>query len=295
MLPAGTDLEGRRRRIGTWAPAPGQRVRPEPELPRSSKTVWVRMDPSWPRRAGRHAQGRRHLPDPDPRRLRRRRRARRRLHHLQDLLRDRRSARSRARAAADVRRNPAPAVRREVGEAALIGAVASFAGLPPASGSPGSWSRPWQRRDRRRAARSTSRRACRPCARRRRRSDRARRHDPALRATRVPPVAALRRGVPLRRSRFGRYAPAVAPLIGAGGIVLLVRGVVGSGPATLGFAHGARRGAGVRCRRCGCTLRRPPSGRCDRLANRMAGRGDGASARRTAHATPGGRPSPPQA
>lgn len=51
---------------------------------------------------------------------------------------------------------------------------------------------------------------------------------PALRATRVPPIAALREGADLPRSRFARYIPWVAGVVSALGVLLLVYGVFGS-------------------------------------------------------------------
>jgi putative ABC transport system permease protein len=48
---------------------------------------------------------------------------------------------------------------------------------------------------------------------------------PAIRATRVPPIAALREGAVLPRSRFARYTPFVAALLTALGILLLVIGI----------------------------------------------------------------------
>jgi putative ABC transport system permease protein len=51
---------------------------------------------------------------------------------------------------------------------------------------------------------------------------------PAIRATRVPPVAALREGAQLPRSRFGRFTPYIALLVAALGILALVFGIFGS-------------------------------------------------------------------
>ncbi|MEW6581359.1 MAG: FtsX-like permease family protein [Actinomycetota bacterium] len=65
---------------------------------------------------------------------------------------------------------------------------------------------------------------------------------PAVRATRVPPIAAIREGAVLPRPRFARFTPAVAALFAAGGLALVVQGLVGEGDATqrlLGMALGA--------------------------------------------------------
>lgn len=65
---------------------------------------------------------------------------------------------------------------------------------------------------------------------------------PALRATRVAPIAAMREGAALPPSRFARWTPAVACLFAAGGLVLLIQGLVGEGGATQrlgGMAAGA--------------------------------------------------------
>ncbi len=49
---------------------------------------------------------------------------------------------------------------------------------------------------------------------------------PALRATRVPPVAALQEGAAMPPSRFSRFTPYIAGLIAAGGVAALVSGFV---------------------------------------------------------------------
>ena len=55
---------------------------------------------------------------------------------------------------------------------------------------------------------------------------------PALRATRVPPIAAVREGAVLPRSRLARFGPATALTVLALGIAMLVYGVLGHGIAT---------------------------------------------------------------
>jgi putative ABC transport system permease protein len=65
---------------------------------------------------------------------------------------------------------------------------------------------------------------------------------PALRATRVAPAIALEEGARLPPPRGSRLAPYAAALITAGGLVLLLIGLFGSGPATsrlLSMAAGA--------------------------------------------------------
>ncbi|HEU4979963.1 MAG TPA: FtsX-like permease family protein, partial [Solirubrobacterales bacterium] len=65
---------------------------------------------------------------------------------------------------------------------------------------------------------------------------------PALRATRVAPAIALEEGARLPASRASRFAPYAAVLVTAGGLVLLLVGLFGSGPATsrlLNMAAGA--------------------------------------------------------
>ncbi|HZU13942.1 MAG TPA: FtsX-like permease family protein [Chloroflexota bacterium] len=51
---------------------------------------------------------------------------------------------------------------------------------------------------------------------------------PALRATRVPPIAALREGAQLPRSRFARFTPWIAGIVGALGVLVLIAGVFAS-------------------------------------------------------------------
>jgi putative ABC transport system permease protein len=55
---------------------------------------------------------------------------------------------------------------------------------------------------------------------------------PALRATRVPPIAAVREGAVLPPGRFHRFAPYVAGIVLALGILLLAYGVLAHGVAT---------------------------------------------------------------
>jgi putative ABC transport system permease protein len=55
---------------------------------------------------------------------------------------------------------------------------------------------------------------------------------PAIRATRVPPIAALREGAQLPRGRFARFVPYIAVLLVAVGVLLLAFGVFGSFAAT---------------------------------------------------------------
>ncbi len=65
---------------------------------------------------------------------------------------------------------------------------------------------------------------------------------PALRATRVPPIAALQEGAVLPPGRFARFTPYVAALLGIGGLALIANGVFGSGDASsrlLGMGLGA--------------------------------------------------------
>src|SRR6266540_2607475 len=54
---------------------------------------------------------------------------------------------------------------------------------------------------------------------------------PALRATRVPPIAAVREGSVLPKSRFSRFGPATALTVLVLGIAMLVYGVLGHGVA----------------------------------------------------------------
>ena len=65
---------------------------------------------------------------------------------------------------------------------------------------------------------------------------------PAMRATRVAPAIALEEGARLPASRTSRLAPYAAALVTVGGLVLLLLGLFGSGPATsrlLNMAAGA--------------------------------------------------------
>jgi putative ABC transport system permease protein len=55
---------------------------------------------------------------------------------------------------------------------------------------------------------------------------------PALRATRVPPIAAVREGAVLPRSRLARFGPATALTVLVVGVGMLVYGVLGHGIAT---------------------------------------------------------------
>ena len=55
---------------------------------------------------------------------------------------------------------------------------------------------------------------------------------PARRATRVPPIAALREGAELPPTRFARFMPYVAAVLLLLGILLVFLGVTGSGPTT---------------------------------------------------------------
>src|SRR5205085_2511686 len=54
--------------------------------------------------------------------------------------------------------------------------------------------------------------------------------SPARRATRVPPIAALREGAVLPPGRFARFTPYLAGLLLLGGIGAVFLGVTGSGP-----------------------------------------------------------------
>ncbi len=65
---------------------------------------------------------------------------------------------------------------------------------------------------------------------------------PAVRATRIPPMAGLREGATLPRGRFARYSPILAGLFAIAGAALIANGVTGSGEASqrlLGMAGGA--------------------------------------------------------
>jgi putative ABC transport system permease protein len=65
---------------------------------------------------------------------------------------------------------------------------------------------------------------------------------PALRATQVSPALALEEGARMEPSRLSRLAPYLSALVTLGGLILLLFGLFGSGPATsklLGMAGGA--------------------------------------------------------
>jgi putative ABC transport system permease protein len=65
---------------------------------------------------------------------------------------------------------------------------------------------------------------------------------PAVRATRIPPMAGLREGATLPRGRFARWSPIIAGLFALAGAALIANGVTGSGQASqrlLGMAGGA--------------------------------------------------------
>ena len=65
---------------------------------------------------------------------------------------------------------------------------------------------------------------------------------PAVRATKIPPMAGLREGATLPRGRFARCSPILAVLFALAGAALIVNGVTGSGPASqrlIGMAGGA--------------------------------------------------------
>ncbi len=65
---------------------------------------------------------------------------------------------------------------------------------------------------------------------------------PGLRATRVPPIAALQEGSTLPPSRFSRFSPYIAAAVGALGVLGLLNGMYGSGSTTqrlLALAAGA--------------------------------------------------------
>ena len=65
---------------------------------------------------------------------------------------------------------------------------------------------------------------------------------PAIRATRVPPIAAVREGATLPRSRFARFTPWLAAVVTAGALALLLRamfaGGLGTGDRLLSIAGG---------------------------------------------------------
>jgi putative ABC transport system permease protein len=65
---------------------------------------------------------------------------------------------------------------------------------------------------------------------------------PAVRATKIPPMAGLREGATLPRGRFARWSPVLAGLFALAGAALIANGVTGSGTASqrlLGMAGGA--------------------------------------------------------
>jgi putative ABC transport system permease protein len=65
---------------------------------------------------------------------------------------------------------------------------------------------------------------------------------PARRATKIPPIAALREGAELPRGRFARFTPIFAVIIGIVGVLLIVQGFSGSGSTSrrlLGMGIGA--------------------------------------------------------
>ena len=65
---------------------------------------------------------------------------------------------------------------------------------------------------------------------------------PAVRATKIPPMAGLREGATLPRGRFARWSPILAGLFALAGAALIANGVTGSGTASqrlLGMAGGA--------------------------------------------------------
>jgi putative ABC transport system permease protein len=65
---------------------------------------------------------------------------------------------------------------------------------------------------------------------------------PAVRATKIPPMAGLREGATLPRGRFARFSPYLAGLLALAGAALIANGVTGSGSASqrlLGMAGGA--------------------------------------------------------
>jgi putative ABC transport system permease protein len=65
---------------------------------------------------------------------------------------------------------------------------------------------------------------------------------PAVRATKIPPMAGLREGATLPRGRFARFSPVLAVLFALGGAALIANGVTGSGAVSqrlIGMAGGA--------------------------------------------------------
>ena len=55
---------------------------------------------------------------------------------------------------------------------------------------------------------------------------------PAVRATRVPPISAVREGASLPKGRFARHAPAVALIVAAGGLALILVAMFAGGLGT---------------------------------------------------------------
>jgi putative ABC transport system permease protein len=65
---------------------------------------------------------------------------------------------------------------------------------------------------------------------------------PARRATKIPPIAALREGAVLPRGRFARFGPVFAFLLGLVGVLLIIQGFSGSGSTSrklIGMGIGA--------------------------------------------------------
>ena len=95
---------------------------------------------------------------------------------------------------------------------------------------------------------------------------------PALRATRVPPMAVLHEGAVLPASRFSRYAPFAALAVAVIGALFIAAGMFGPGGTTQKLlVTGPRRRAGVRRGRDGEQVLRAASGARARLAAREAG------------------------
>ena len=90
---------------------------------------------------------------------------------------------------------------------------------------------------------------------------------PAVRATRVPPVAAMRDEALAEAPPRSRRRQVLTALVGLAGLALLVQGLFGGGPASSRITrHGARLAARLRRRRAERTLRRAPAGGRRRLA-----------------------------